>query len=599
MFSRTIAIIAHVDHGKTTLLDHMLRQSGTLNERGPKVDRIMDTDPQERERGITILAKCTAISWHGEQIQIVDTPGHQDFGGEVERILRMVDSVLLLVDAVEGPMPQTRYVLRKALAQGYRPIVVINKMDRPKARPDYVLNEVFDLFGALGATDQQLDFPVVYASGREGWSSLDESTRGEDLTPLFETILTKVEPAENDAAAPLQFQVSTLDYSEYLGRIAIGRIHAGTLRRGMMAVCCRRDGSQDTFRVTKLMGFRALERIDREVAVAGDIVALAGIDQVTVGETICDRDHPLPLSFVPIDEPTIMMQFSSNNSPFAGEEGKYVTSRQVRERLERELEHNVSIRMEPTERKDTWKLYGRGTLHLSVLIESMRREGYEMCVGQPQVVMRGNEEPWENVTVTVPQKYTGAVIEKLGKRAAVLSRHEIDEHQIATLEFEMPSRGLVGYRSEFLTDTHGEGLIYHAFSRYAPVTVDFRRRENGALVVQHRCETVIYGLHGLEERGRLIVGAGVRVYAGQVIGLHSRSNDLVVNPGRKKNLTNVRAANKDESLRLTSPMTLSLEESLELITEDELVEVTPKSIRIRKRTLDHLARHREQRRVDP
>ena len=593
---RSIAIVAHVDHGKTTLLDHLLRQSGTLQERGEAVERVMDSNPQERERGITILAKCTAIDWHGTRIQVVDTPGHQDFGGEVERILRMVDTVLLLVDAVEGPMPQTRYVLRKALEHEYRPIVVINKMDRPEARPEWVVEQVFDLFDALGAHDEQLDFPVVYASARDGWASASDDERGTDLSPLIDTILKHVPEPNLDASAPLQLQVSTLDYSEYLGRIAIGRVRQGTIKRGMRAVCSRRDGSQDGFRVSKLMGFLGLERIDREACIAGEIVCLAGVANVTVGETICSAEDPRPLPLIPIDEPTITMIFASNTSPFSGREGQYVTSRQIDERLKRELEHNVGLRVEQTaERADQWHVAGRGTLHLSVLIESMRREGYELAVGQPQVVMHGNEEPWEEVSISVPDVSSGVVIEKLSKRAGVIMRHEVDPNGIATLEFEIPSRGLIGYRSEFLTDTRGEGIMYHAFIRYAPKAGAIRRRENGALIVQDNCETVTYGLHGLQERGMLFASAGDKVYAGQVVGLHSRANDLVVNPGKKKQLTNMRASGSDDALRLTPPWQPTLEEAIELIADDEMVEVTPKSIRIRKRTLDHNDRKKEER----
>jgi GTP-binding protein len=592
--TRSIAIVAHVDHGKTTLLDHLLRQSGTLNERGEAVDCVMDSNPQERERGITILAKCTAINWKGTAIQVVDTPGHQDFGGEVERILRMVDSVLLLVDAVEGPMPQTRYVLRKALEHGYKPIVVINKMDRPEARPEWVHDQVFDLFDSLGATDEQLDFPMVYASGRSGWASHEEATTGTDLTPLIETIIRHLPEPESDVDAPLQLQVSTLDYSNFLGRIAIGRVKKGTITKGMRATCCRRDGTTDTFRVTRLMGFMGLERVDVESAVAGQIVALAGVAGVTVGETICAEDAVNPLPLIPIDEPTISMLFASNNSPFAGQDGQYVTSRQVLDRLNRELEANVGLRVEATERADQWRVSGRGTLHLSVLIENMRREGYEMAVGQPQVVMRGDEEPWEEVTVSVPDVSSGIVIEKLAKRAGVMTRHEVDHNKMALLEFEIPSRGLIGYRNEFLTDTRGEGIIYHAFVRYGPRAGQIRRRENGALIAQDPCETVIFGLHGLQERGRLLLGPGVKVYAGQMIGLHTRANDLVVNPGKKKALTNMRSSGNDDSMRLTPPFTPTLEESIELIEGDELVEVTPKALRIRKRTLDHSQRRKEE-----
>ncbi|MCC6748125.1 MAG: translational GTPase TypA [Deltaproteobacteria bacterium] len=590
---RSVAIVAHVDHGKTSLLDHLLRQSGTLKERGPQTVCVMDSNPQERERGITILAKCTAIKWQDQIIQVVDTPGHQDFGGEVERILRMVDSVLLVVCAVEGPMPQTRYVLRKALEQGFRPVVVINKMDRPEARPDWVHNEVFDLFSALGATDQQLDFPVVYASARAGWASHTESP-GTDMNPLFEAIVKHVPEGQGDVNAPLQLQVATLDYSDYLGRIAIGRVMQGRIRRGLRAVCCRRDGSMDSFKVTRLMGFLGLERVERDEAVAGEVVALAGVDRVTVGETICEEERPAPLPPPPVDEPTIAMQFGINTSPFAGQEGQYVTSRHVLERLRKELEHNVGLQMQETEGRDYWRILGRGTLHLSVLIENMRREGYELSVGQPQVVLRDGQEPWEEVTINVPQESSGVVIEKLAKRAGVLLSHEVDGNGISTLRLEIPSRGLIGYRSEFLTDTRGEGILYHAFARYAPIAGAIRRRENGAMIVQENTDTVTYGLHGLQERGRLLVGPGERVYAGQVIGLHSRANDLVVNPGKSKKLTNIRSAGADEKLFLTPPLRLSLEESIEVIADDELVEITPKSIRIRKRILDHNLRKREE-----
>ena len=593
MSARSIAIVAHVDHGKTSLLDQMLRQSGTLQERGEVQERVMDSNPQERERGITILSKCTAISWNGTKVQIVDTPGHQDFGGEVERIMRMVDSVLLLVDAVEGPMPQTRYVLRKALERGYRPIVVINKMDRPEIRPDWVHDQVFDLFDALGATDEQLDFPVVYAAGRDGWASLTED-KGEDLAPLFETILNHVPEPKYDADAPLQLQVSTLDYSNFLGRIAIGRITAGHIRKNQSALVSRRSGKMDTCRIARLMGFMGLERVDTEQAVAGDIVCLSGVAGVTVGETICDPDNPNPMELIPIDEPTISMVLGANTSPFAGQEGDYVTSRQVLERLERELEHNVGLRVAETERADQWRVSGRGTLHLSVLVETMRREGYELMVGQPQVVMRDGEEPYEEVTVTVPDASSGVVIEKLTSRSGVLMRHEVDENGIASLEFEIPSRGLIGYRSEFLTDTRGEGIMYQAFSRYAPKAGAIRRREHGALIVQDPGATVTYGLFNLQDRGRLITGAGEKVYAGQVIGLHSRSNDLIVNPSKRKQLTNMRASGSDDSMRLTPHWVPSLEEAIELIEEDEMVEVTPKNIRIRKRLLDHNDRRKDE-----
>ena len=589
---RTIAIIAHVDHGKTTLLDHMLRQSGTLNERGGVVDRVMDSNPQERERGITILAKCTAVTWQGHQIQIVDTPGHQDFGGEVERVLRMVDSVLLLVDSVEGPMPQTRYVLRKSMEHGHRPIVVINKMDRPGARPGQVLEDIFDLFATLGASDEQLDFPVIYASARQGWASTSEEARSGDLSPLFDCILHNVPEPQESPDAPLQLQVATLDYSEYLGRIAIGRVRAGTIRRGMKAVCCRRDGSQDRFRVTKLMGFQGLERVDFEQATAGEIVALAGVDQVTVGETICHENQPLPMPLIPIDEPTISMSFSANTSPFAGTEGQFVTSRQVRERLDRELEHNVGLRLEQTEQKEVWRLLGRGTLHLGVLIETMRREGYELSVGQPRVVERDGQEPYENVVVTVPSAWSGAVIERLNRRGGVVTRHDVNQDLEATIELTVPSRGLIGFASEFLTTTHGEGLLYHTFASYGPRSAARCRRDSGAMISQERCTATTYALHALQMRGKMLVGPQQKVYGGQVVGLHARTNDIVVNPGKKKQLNNFRAVGHDDALHLTPKLDFTLEEALELITDEELVEVTPKAIRIRKRLLQREDRKR-------
>jgi GTP-binding protein len=589
----TVAIVAHVDHGKTTLLDHLLRQSGSLDGRGEVVDRVMDSNPQERERGITILAKCTAVYWKTHTIQLVDTPGHQDFGGEVERILRMVDSVLLLVDAVEGPMPQTRYVLRKALERGFRPIVVINKMDRPQARHDWVHDQVFDLFTSLGASDEQLDFPVVYAAARDGWAS-DTPEPGTDLEPLFRMIVDRVPRSQGSISDPLQLQVATLDYSEYLGRIAIGRVHQGKISRGLDAVCCHRDGSRTNFRVTKLMGFHGLKRVDRDAAIAGEIVALAGVDQVTVGDTICLANSPMPLEPIPIDQPTINLLFCANTSPFAGKEGQFVTSRQVRERLMREMEHNVGLQIREADRPDFWIVSGRGTLHLSVLIETMRREGYELSVGQPQVVIRDGDEPWEEVSVTVPNEFAGVVIETLSRRGGLLTDHRVDLNGIASLRLEIPTRGLIGYRSEFLTDTRGEGIIYHSFLRYDRVSSETRRRDNGAMVVQDTCETTTYGLFGLQDRGQLLVGPTERVYGGQVVGLHSRSNDLVVNPGKKKQLTNIRAAGKDEALRLTPHVRLTLEQAIELIEEDELIEVTPASIRVRKRILDHSARKRDE-----
>jgi len=590
---RTIAIVAHVDHGKTTLLDEILKQSGTLEARADIGERMMDSNPQEKERGITILAKCTAIDWEGNRIQIVDTPGHQDFGGEVERVLRMVDSVLLLVDAVDGPMPQTRYVLRKALERGLKPIVVINKMDRDGRRPDFVLDSVFDLFSSLGANDEQLEFPVVYAAGRSGWASHDES-EGKDLKPLFETIMKEVTPPLSEADKPLQFQVATLDYSSFTGRIAIGRIERGTVKVGDAVVHCKRDGAQVNCKVTKLMGFLGLQRVDVEQASAGEIVCLAGIEGITIGETICDAANPEPLPMIPIDQPTITMRLAINSSPFVGQDGDFVTSRQILERLNKELEHNVGLGLDRGTDADTWRLKGRGMLHLSVLIETMRREGFELSVGQPEVIMKGDEEPFEDASVTVPDACSGVVIQKLQRRGAMLSKHEVSEDGIATLAFQIPSRGLIGYRSEFLTDTRGEGELYHSFSHYGKVSGKIQKRENGAMIVQENCETAGYALNMLQERGKLICTAGEKVYAGQIIGLHSRANDLVVNPGKAKKLTNHRASGKDDAIRLTPPIEITLESALELIAADEFVEVTPKSIRLRKIYLDHNERKRSE-----
>jgi len=599
---RNVGIIAHVDHGKTTLVDALLKQSGAFGRHVPIEACVMDSNELERERGITILAKNTAITHEGFTINIVDTPGHADFGGEVERILRMVDSVILLVDSCEGPMPQTRFVLKKSLALGLCPLVVINKIDRPDRRPDDVLNAIFDLFVNLGASDAQLDFPHLYASGRDGWAveefSDDVFDRpGKNLEPLFKLILTRVPAPPSNVDEPLQMQVATLDYNDFLGRIAIGRIYRGQTARGDRAVLCKNDGARIPFRVTKMMGFAGLNRYDVERAYAGDIIALAGVGgDVTVGETICPEEFPDPLTPIAIDEPTLSMDFIVNNSPFAGREGKYVTSRNLRDRLDKELQHNVSLRVEETDSKDTLKVSGRGTLSLSILIETMRREGFELQVSQPKVITRAVDgkvhEPYEEVVIECAEPYSGIVIEKLSARAGELTDLRVGDDGVAHIEFRIPSRGLIGYRSQFLTDTRGTGTFYHAFAEYAPWKGDLRRRQNGVLVVQDNCETVTYGLFHLQDRGAFFCGPGEAVYAGQVVGIHNRDNDLVINPGKEKKLSNMRSSGSDEKLFLTPPKKLSLEDALEFIDDDELVEITPKSLRLRKRVLDHSARKR-------
>ena len=599
---RNIAIIAHVDHGKTTLVDGLLRQSGTFRENQQVRDRVLDSNDQERERGITILAKNTALRWNGYRINIVDTPGHADFGGEVERILRMVDSTLLLVDAAEGPMPQTKFVLRKSLAMGHRPIVVINKIDRPDARTEDVLDEVFDLFVALDATDDQLDFPVIYASAKHGYAVMHPDDEPKNLEPLFQLVVDKVAPPSDTPDGPLQFQVSTLDYNEFLGRIAIGRVHSGSMERGQRAVLVKRDGTQVPFRVTKLMGFLGLERVDQQRAAAGEIVALAGIGDVTVGETVCREDAVLPLPVIAIDEPTISMFFLTNNSPFSGREGKYVTSRNLGERLMRELEHDVSLRVEPTDSPDCFKVSGRGGLHLSVLVESMRREDYELQVSQPHVITRMVDgelhEPYEELWVECDNDYQGAVVDKLNQRGGDLQDLQVTDKGTAKLRYLIPSRGLIGYRNEFLTDTRGTGIMHAIFAMYGPFKGEIRRRSNGVMIAQDTGETVIYGLYGLQDRGQLCCGAGEPVYGGQIIGIHAKSNDLVVNPSRKKQLTNMRSSGADEAQRLTTPRRFTLDAALEFINDDELVEVTPKSVRLRKRYLDHSERRKMEKSAD-
>ncbi|HEX2570065.1 MAG TPA: translational GTPase TypA [Polyangia bacterium] len=594
---RNIAIIAHVDHGKTTLVDGLLRQAGAFRRGEVVAECALDSNPLERERGITILAKNTAITWTGTRINIVDTPGHADFGGEVERVLRMVDSVLLLVDAFEGPMPQTRFVTRKALALGLRPIVVVNKIDREGCDPDGTVDGVFDLFCSLGATDKQLDFPVIYAAGRQGYAVRHLGDEKKDLVPLLDLIVEQVPPPEVDIEAPLCMQVATLDYDDYLGYVAIGRIQSGQVRTGDRVLLAHRDGNREEFRVQKLLASQGLKRFEIAEGVAGDIIAATGMSELYVGETITDIAQPNILPLLTIDEPTISMQFIANNGPFVGQEGKYVTTRALRERLFKELKSNVALRVEETDQPDVFKVSGRGELHLSVLIETMRREGYELCVSQPAVIFKDGPsgerlEPYEDVLIDVDEAYTGAVIEKLGGRGGRMTEMSPAEAGRVRMEYILPSRGLIGYRSEFLTDTRGTGILNHSFREYGPHAGAMKSRVNGVLVVQDLGETNTYGLFYLQERGALFLGPGIKVYPGQIVGLHSRDNDLIVNPSKAKKLTNIRTTAADEKLFLTPPRQLSLEEALEFINNDELVEVTPKSIRLRKRILDHNARKR-------
>ena len=587
---RNIAIIAHVDHGKTTLVDQLLSQSGTLDERAATPERVMDSNDLERERGITILSKNTAIKWQDYRINIVDTPGHADFGGEVERVLSMVDSVLLLVDAVEGPMPQTRFVTQKALQQGLHPIVVINKVDRPGARPDWVLDQTFDLFDRLGATDEQLDFPVVYASGLQGFASTDPEIRTGDMTPLFQIIVDKVPAPAVGADGPFQMQVSALDYNSYVGVIGIGRIKRGRISTNTMITIVDRDGKQRNARMLQLFGFLGLERVAVSQAQAGDIIAFTGIDGLGISDTLCDPNDVEPLAALIVDEPTVSMTFQVNNSSFAGREGKFVTSRQIRERLDRELVHNVALRVDNTNDPDKFKVSGRGELHLSILIENMRREGYELGVSRPEVINReiGGEwqEPYEQLTVDVEEQHQGSVMEKLGERGGDLQNMVPDGNGRVRLDYIIPSRGLIGFRTEYLTATQGSGLLYNVFDHYAVVKKgEFGKRINGVLIAKGSGKALAYALFNLQDRGRLFIDPGDAVYEGMVIGIHSRNNDLVVNPLKAKQLTNIRAAGSDENILLTPPIRLSLEQALEFIDDDELVEVTPKGIRLRKKLL--------------
>ena len=587
---RNIAIIAHVDHGKTTLVDKLLAQSDTLGERTRLEERAMDSNELERERGITILSKNTAIRWRDYRINIVDTPGHADFGGEVERVLSMVDSVLLLVDAVEGPMPQTRFVTQKALARGLRPIVVINKIDRPGARPHWVLDQTFELFDRLGATDEQLDFPVIYASGLAGYAGLDETVREGDMTPLFETIVEHVPVPEVDVDGPLQLQVSSLDYNSYVGVIGIARITRGSLATNTPVSVIDREGKQRNGRIQLIYGFLGLERVEVDKAQAGDIIAFTGLDKLNISDTICDPNHIEALPPLSVDEPTISMTFQVNNSPLAGQDGKFITTRNIQERLERELIHNVALRVEPGDTPEKFRVSGRGELHLSILIETMRREGFELGVSRPEVIIREvdgvKEEPFEQLTVDVEEQHQGTIMEKLGERGADLKDMVPDGHGRVRLDFIIPSRGLIGFRTEFLTATQGSGLIYSVFDHYGPAKPgEYGQRNNGVLISNSQGKAVAFALFNLQERGRIFIGHGEEVYEGMIIGIHSRSNDLVVNPLKAKQLTNVRASGSDEAITLTPPIRLTLEQALEFIDDDELVEVTPNHIRLRKKLL--------------
>jgi GTP-binding protein len=597
---RNIAIIAHVDHGKTTLVDQLLRQSGTFRDNQQVAERVMDSNDLERERGITILAKNCAVRWNGTHINIVDTPGHADFGGEVERVLSMVDGVLLLVDAVEGPMPQTRFVTKKALALGLKPIVVVNKVDRPGSRPDYVINATFDLFDKLGATEEQLDFPVVYASGLNGWATLRQGVTGTDLAPLFEAVLQHVPPHEGDEKAPLQLQICSLDYSSYVGRIGIGRVNQGTIKPGMdVLVCEGSDGAQKKGRINQVLTFEGLERNQAESAGPGDIVLINGIEDIGIGVTVTSLETPAPLPMLKVDEPTLTMNFCVNTSPLAGREGKFVTSRQIKDRLDRELQSNVALRVVDTDEDGVFEVSGRGELHLTILLENMRREGYELAVSKPRVVFHEvngeRHEPIELVTADVEDQHQGAVMQALGERRGELVNMEPDGMGRVRLEYRIPARGLIGFQNEFLNLTRGTGLISNIFDGYEPFKGDIAGRKNGVLISQDDGEAVTYALGKLDDRGRMFVKAGDPLYEGMVIGIHSRENDLVVNPVRSKQLTNFRVSGKEDAIKITPPIILTLEYAVEFIDDDELVEITPKSIRIRKRFLKEHDRKRAQR----
>jgi GTP-binding protein len=596
---RNIAIIAHVDHGKTTMVDKLLHQAGSFAAHQHIADRVMDSSDIERERGITILAKNCAVDYQGVHINIVDTPGHADFGGEVERVLSMVDGVLLLVDAVEGPMPQTRFVTKKALALGLRPIVVVNKVDRPGARPDWVVNHTFDLFDKLGANEDQLDFPVVYASALNGYAMLDLKQTSADMRPLFDTILKHVPAPEGNPDEPLQLQIAALDYSSFVGRIGIGRISRGRLRPAQDVLVLAGSGAPKKVRVNQVLGFRGIERVQLEEAMAGDIVLINGVEEISIGVTLADIDRPEALPMRAVDEPTLTMNFQVNTSPFAGKEGKFVTSRQLRERLEKELLTNVAMKLEETDDTDSFLVSGRGELHLTILLESMRREGYELAVSRPHVVIREIDgvkcEPFEMLTVDVEETHQGGVMEALGARRGDLQDMVSDERGRVRLDYRIPARGLIGFQSDFMTMTRGTGLMSHVFDEYAPMRPEIAARRNGVLISAEQGEAVAYALWKLQERGRMFVSPGDRLYEGMVIGIHSRDNDLVVNPIKGKQLTNVRASGTDEAVTLTPPIQLTLESAIEFIADDELVEITPKTIRIRKRFLQEHERKKASR----
>ena len=593
---RNIAIIAHVDHGKTTLVDQLLQQSGTLGDRAATLDRVMDSNDLEKERGITILSKNTAINWTSDEgekyrINIVDTPGHADFGGEVERILSMVDTVLLLVDAVDGPMPQTRFVTQKAFDMGFKPIVVINKVDRDGARPHWVLDQTFELFDRLGASDEQLDFPVIYASALRGYAGLEDNVREGDMTPLFEAIVREVKPPEVDLDGPFQMRITTLDYNTYVGVIGIGRIQRGSVKPNQRITVIDRYGEQHNARILQVLGFNGLERTEVPEANAGDIIAVTGVENLRISDTLCDRDTLEALPPLTVDEPTISMTFRVNNSPFAGREGKFLTSRQLRERLFREASHNVALRIEETKDAEKFKISGRGELHLAILIETMRREGYEMAISRPEVILQTNDdgetqEPYELLVVDLESDYQGAVMERLGERRGMLQDMQPDGKGRIRMDYIIPARGLIGFQSEFRTVTAGTGLLFHTFEHYGPYNpAPISTRNNGVLISNSTGKSVAYALFNLQDRGRMIIEAGVDVYEGQLIGIHNRGNDLTVNPLKAKQLTNIRTVIKDDNILLASPNIMTLEQALEFIQDDELVEVTPESIRIRKLNL--------------
>ena len=588
---RNVAIIAHVDHGKTTLVDELLKQSGTFRVNEQVDDRVMDSNALERERGITILSKNTSVMYGDIKINIVDTPGHADFGGEVERILQMVDGVVLLVDAFEGCMPQTRFVLKKALSLNKKAVVVVNKIDRPMARPEEVVDEVLDLFIELGADDEQIEFPVVYASGRDGYASLDPNVKGSDLTPLFESIIENIDAPEGDVDGPLQILFSNIEYDEYVGRIGVGRVIRGSVKSGDNVTLCRADGTTKNVKIQKLYMYQGLKRIEVESATVGDIIQVSGIADLNIGETACALNQPDPLPFVKIDEPTLSMNFMVNNSPFAGKDGKFVTSRNIRDRLFKEVQTNVSLKVEETDSSDTFKVSGRGELHLSILIETMRREGYEFQVSPPTVIYKKDSdgnllEPIELLMIEVPEEYVGAVMERLGSRKAEIKNMGTRDSGTSHLEFLIPARGLIGYRSQFLTDTNGNGIMNHVFDSYQSYKGDIEQRNTGSIIVHETGESTGYGLFNTQSRGRLFIGPGVPVYEGMVVGECPKNEDIVCNVCKKKQMTNTRAAGSDDALRLTPPSVLSLEQSLEFIKNDELVEITPNNIRMRKRILN-------------